>query len=211
MDFPTHLRIGGLLYTWIQQTYLVRLHKAAFLYGCIEPDYEHLFEAAKNLKGHHCYEDSLKDVLKMYEDLPPVGGDRFSFQLGRLCHYLMDFSCFPHTEMSNMSPLAHILYEKQMGMEAILFSRKLFYKSLDELPACNSRAVPDMIQYIHEKYRQYCQFGKKGRQMQMAYDVSFACISCATVIAAYLDYCSVPVLPIEQPIKALPAAMFSIF
>lgn len=209
MDFPSHLRIGGLLYSWIKQTYMIKLHKAAFLYGCIKPDYEHLFCAAKDLKDHHTYKHCFELVLKMYEDMPPVGGPQFSLELGRICHYLMDFCTFPHCEASDFSLLQHILYEKQMGIESIFYTHRLFHAMIIKLPLHTVTTIPSMIEYIHKEYLAKSQ-QLTSLQEQMACDIAFACINCTSVTSAYFAECHVPAAPEPVALRELPAAMYSI-
>lgn len=193
LDFPTHLKIGLLAGRWIEQTYGTSVLSPAFLWGCIEPDYEHLAGGLKEPKKRHTFQQDKEKIAQKIQALPAV--EAFTshelFQLGQIMHYLMDFHCYPHNADSfDISVVRHVLYEKQMGMTSIFYFNALFSKACREIDplslACNDPA--SVMNYLHTRYLHESGKFKKNRD-QMILDVAFASMCCTAIAAGYLERC----------------------
>ena len=193
LDFPTHLKIGLLVGRWLEQTYQVSVLSPAFLWGCIEPDYEHLVKGLTAPKKRHTFEQNSDEIAEKIRSFSAV--EAFSnkdlFALGQVMHYLMDFFCYPHNSNNfDISVARHVLYEKQMGMTSLFYFGALFAKArkeIDPLSFLDGDPLP-IIQYLHIRYLKESGNFEKFRE-QMILDVAFASVCCSAIAAGYLERC----------------------
>ena len=107
MNFVTHIAMADLIFNEVSELY--ELNKVAFIYGNIMPDVDPRFN-----KTPHMFEIDFEHIMALSEEL--VSGDfsvrTYSIKLGFLCHYICDFFCLYHSEISKFIQYkAHGVYE----------------------------------------------------------------------------------------------------
>ena len=114
---------------------------------------------------------SLEDIYKKYSE------NRFSQELGVICHFLCDFFCIPHNKRwefkSANAMKEHVIYEKDLSKVAKEFKiRKDIEKNI------NSEEIRSYIIYLQEEYEKVMDYNN---------DLDFAYYVCQSVINMILD------------------------
>jgi len=114
---------------------------------------------------------NLEDVYKKYSE------NRFSQELGVICHFLCDFFCIPHNKRwefkSANAMKEHVIYEKDLSKVAKEFKiRKDIEKNI------NSEEIRSYIIYLQEEYEKVMDYNN---------DLDFAYYVCQSVINMILD------------------------
>lgn len=114
---------------------------------------------------------SLDDIYKNYSE------NKFSQELGVICHFLCDFFCVPHNqrwEFKNANAMKeHITYEKELSKVAKEFKiRKEIEKNI------NSQEIRNYILYLQDEYEKVRDYNN---------DLYFSYYVCQSVINMILD------------------------
>lgn len=152
-----------------------------FIWGNIKPDCASKYK----FKKHYLDESldmvidkiqflaslSLEDIYKKYSE------NRFSQELGVICHFLCDFFCIPHNKRwefkSANAMKEHVIYEKDLSKVAKEFKiRKDIQKNI------NSEEIRNYILYLQEEYEKVMDYNN---------DLDFAYYVCQSVINMILD------------------------
>ena len=132
---------------------LPQLYRTAFLWGCVEPDfnyvtYLHGFLRHERLRGHnyqnaeHCM-DRLCGLLQLRD----VESVLAWYRLGKLVHYMSDAFTHAHNACFGGTIREHRSYEMQL--------QEKFLPALEEQPGqwhMDVDGVMDMIRSEHDKY-----------------------------------------------------------
>lgn len=116
----THKRIATDIYHSLRENKSY-INKNRFIWGNIKPD-----GASKYKLYKHYFKESFPIILKKINYLQAlneedfnneISKEKFSSELGVVCHFLCDYFCIPHYERwefkDNMKE--HVLYEKRLG------------------------------------------------------------------------------------------------
>lgn len=152
-----------------------------FIWGNIKPDCVSKYK----LKKHYLDESldmvvnkiqflsslSLDDIYKNYSE------NKFSQELGVVCHFLCDFFCVPHNKRwefkSANAMKEHVMYEKDLSRVAKEFKiRKDIERSI------NSQEIRSYIIDLQKEYE---------KEMEYNNDLDFAYYVCQSVINMILD------------------------
>lgn len=152
-----------------------------FIWGNIKPDCASKYK----LKKHYMDESldmvvdkiqflsslTVSDIYKNYSE------NKFSQELGVVCHFLCDFFCIPHNkrwEFKSANAMKdHVMYEKDLSKVAKEFKiRKDIEKSI------NSQDIKSYIMYLLDEYE---------KTMDYDNDLDFAYYVCQSVINMILD------------------------
>lgn len=152
-----------------------------FIWGNIKPDCVSKYK----LKKHYMDESldmvvnkiqflsslSIEDIYKNYSE------NKFSQELGVVCHFLCDFFCIPHNKRwefkSANAMKEHVMYEKDLSKVAKEFKvRKEIEKSI------NSQEIRSYILYLQSEYEKVMEYDN---------DLDFAYYVCQSVINMILD------------------------
>lgn len=97
-----------------------QLYEKAFLWGCVEPDYNY-FTYLKGsiriepLRGHN-FQNARNSILRLAGRLQRCGcrGLWDYYRLGKLIHYISDAFTYPHNQHYGGSLKGHVLYEEKL-------------------------------------------------------------------------------------------------
>lgn len=152
-----------------------------FIWGNIKPDCVSKYK----LKKHYMDESldmvvnkiqflaslSLEDIYKDYSE------NKFSQELGVVCHFLCDFFCIPHNQRwefkSANAMKEHVMYEKDLSKIA---KELKIRKEIDR--SVSSEEIRSYIIYLQNEYE---------KTMEYDNDLDFAYYICQSVINMILD------------------------
>lgn len=160
MYFFTHLFISKVLYQHFASE--IELNKRAFAYGNIKPD------IPSSCNKEHTLDNYLYTVSNLANQLiqEELSIERFSVQLGEICHYICDFFCYYHVfeEIYN-NKLLHFCYEIRLHYKLMHIYSKHKFKVVP------SKLKPrlDIHLMVLEKRSDYF-----SRPMSMLRDIEFA-------------------------------------
>jgi hypothetical protein len=129
-------------------------YEKAFLFGCIEPDYNILTYLKGSVKiqllrGHN-FKNSEKCMLRIIErlQLRKLWGMQEYYRFGKLIHYISDAFTYPHNETYSKSIREHRNYEKMLNC---------YFKNYITIPKSMpiesfGKSVVDAINLIHQEY-----------------------------------------------------------
>ncbi|MEG1483706.1 zinc dependent phospholipase C family protein [Clostridium sp.] len=159
----------------------VLINENHFIWGNIKPDCASKYK----LKKHYMDESldmvvnkiqflsslSIEDIYKNHSE------NKFSQELGVVCHFLCDFFCIPHNkrwEFKSASAMKeHVMYEKDLSKVAKEFKvRKDIERSI------NSEEIRSYILYLQDEYEKIMEYDN---------DLDFAYYVCQSVINMILD------------------------
>lgn len=159
----------------------VLINQNHFIWGNIKPDCASKYK----LKKHYMDESldmvvnkiqflsslSIEDIYKNYSE------NKFSQELGVVCHFLCDFFCIPHNkrwEFKSANVMKeHVMYEKDLSKVAKEFKiRKDIERSI------NSEEIRSYILYLQGEYEKVMEYDN---------DLDFAYYVCQSVINMILD------------------------
>lgn len=159
----------------------VLINQNHFIWGNIKPDCASKYK----LKKHYMDESldmvvskiqflsslSIEDIYKNYSE------NKFSQELGVVCHFLCDFFCIPHNKRwefkSANAMKEHVMYEKDLSKVAKEFKvRKDIERSI------NSQEIRSYILYLQGEYEKIMEYDN---------DLDFAYYVCQSVINMILD------------------------
>ncbi|MBF4694265.1 zinc dependent phospholipase C family protein [Fusibacter ferrireducens] len=126
MNFMTHITMANLIFSEVKELY--ELNRVAFIYGNVMPDVDPRFN-----KTPHMFDNDLERILALSEEL--VTGDfsvnTYSVRLGFLCHYICDFFCLYHSEISKFIQYReHGIYEIKLHFVLKKMLRFQFFKTM---------------------------------------------------------------------------------
>ncbi|MGL5086211.1 MAG: zinc dependent phospholipase C family protein [Clostridium sp.] len=157
------------------------INETHFIWGNIKPDCASKYKLKK-----HYMDESLDMVVKKIQFLSSLSlqdiyknndENRFSQELGVVCHFLCDFFCVPHNKRwefkSANAMKEHVLYEKDLSKVAKEFKiRKDMQRNLKP---------KDIEEYILNLQKDY------EAVMEYDNDLDFAYYVCQSVINMILD------------------------
>lgn len=150
MKKRSHILIGRYLNEL--QAFEKRRHEKAFLFGCVEPDYNYLTYLKGALtvgftRGHNfkkAQQNLRKTIVKLQKNrcLPILK----YYRLGKLMHYVADAFTSPHNDV--FSAADHIDYEKRLHIQLIM-------DIADPFGIFQSRVGGSLIEYFAKKHQEY--------------------------------------------------------
>ena len=132
MLYKTHLEIGENTFNTIEGRGRNLIDKKSFLKGNILPDISPKYRLKKH--GRKQFEEIIDEKVKALSRLSSdeiinhLGKEKFSIELGVVCHFLCDFFSLPHDEewsFKESVTLKHVLYEKKLHK---VFSKDIIIK-----------------------------------------------------------------------------------
>lgn len=167
----THKRIGTDIYHSLRDNKSF-INKNRFIWGNIKPD-----GASKYKLYKHYFKESSPIILEKIEYLSSlkeedfgteISREKFSSELGVVCHFLCDYFCIPHYERwefkDNMKD--HILYEKKLGKVS-----KFYTPIFSAYPKIGN--VTEFIAIMQEEY---------AKEKDYVRDLDFAYFICNAVV-----------------------------
>ncbi|MGG5461946.1 zinc dependent phospholipase C family protein [Clostridium sp. B9] len=121
MLYKTHLEIGENTFKVINGRGKKILNHKSFLKGNVLPDISPKYRLKKH--GRKQFENIIKEKISYLTSLTTedilnnLGKEKFSIELGVICHFLCDFFSLPHDEewgFKESVTLKHVMYEKRM-------------------------------------------------------------------------------------------------
>lgn len=106
----THVTIALILYGHFKKK--MKLDKTSFIYGNIKPDLSY-----KLIKKAHIMENHFRNVCESSKALmeKPMDREKFSVELGQICHYVSDFFCKYHLNREVFHKFGgHFLHEVRL-------------------------------------------------------------------------------------------------
>lgn len=157
------------------------INESHFIWGNIKPDCASKYKFKK-----HYMDESLEMVVKKIQFLSSLSlqdiyrnndENRFSQELGVICHFLCDFFCVPHNKRwefkSANAMKEHVLYEKDLSKVAREFKSKS-----DIERNINSKEIESYILNLQVEYEKVMEYDN---------DLEFAYYVCQSVINMILD------------------------
>lgn len=152
-----------------------------FIWGNIKPDCVSKYKLKK-----HYLDESLDMVVNKIQFLSSLSLDdiyknhsenKFSQELGVVCHFLCDFFCVPHNKRwefkSANAMKEHVMYEKDLSKIAKEFKiRKDIERSI------NSQEIRSYIMDLQQEYEKVMEYNN---------DLDFAYYVCQSIINMILD------------------------
>ncbi|MGU8477178.1 zinc dependent phospholipase C family protein [Clostridium perfringens] len=132
MLYKTHLEIGENTFNTIEGRGRNLIDKKSFLKGNVLPDISPKYRLKKH--GRKQFEEIIEEKivnlsrLSSDEIINNLGKEKFSIELGVICHFLCDFFSLPHDEewgFKESVTLKHVLYEKKLHK---VFTRDMIIK-----------------------------------------------------------------------------------
>lgn len=132
MLYKTHLEIGENTFNTIEGRGRNLIDKKSFLKGNVLPDISPKYRLKKH--GRKQFEEIIEEKianlsrLSSDEIIDNLGKEKFSIELGVICHFLCDFFSLPHDEewgFKESVTLKHVLYEKKLHK---VFTRDMIIK-----------------------------------------------------------------------------------
>lgn len=115
MNTFSHLLIGKRLHAYLEEGHGIRLNKASFLFGNLQPDIKRFYKQRPHQPdGWGRYIKSEIRKLTSYKQESTRFGRNYSRRLGVICHFYTDFCCFPHTKAYEGSSYQHMKYEWEL-------------------------------------------------------------------------------------------------
>ncbi len=151
MKKKSHILLGRYLND--MQAFVKPLYEKAFLFGCVEPDYNYftyikgaLTEGA--LRGHN-FKKAQQNLLRTIEKLEKEKHLTILryYRLGKLIHYIADAFTSPHNE--SYSAAGHRTYEIRLHSELV----KDIADSFEMSQTILGGSVMEYLISIHEQYR----------------------------------------------------------
>lgn len=121
MLYKTHLEIGENILNSISGRGRMLIDPKSFLKGNVLPDISPKYRLKKH--GRRQFEKIIKEKvsylikLSSEEVKEKLGKEKFSIEVGIVCHFLCDFFSLPHDEewgIKESVTLKHVMYEKRM-------------------------------------------------------------------------------------------------
>ncbi len=175
----THIIIANNILNEANGTKIYLINKKRFIWGNIKPDCASKYKLMK-----HYYDESIEMILNKIKLLSSLsvediyydfGKNKFSEELGVICHFLCDFFCIPHNQRWEFkhSMKKHVLYEKKLAKFAKLYKPKSYINS--------NLSLSDIEDFIVEHLEKY----KKEESFKN--DLSYAYFICNSVMNAILN------------------------
>lgn len=175
----THIIIANNILNQANGTKIYLINKKRFIWGNIKPDCVSKYKLMK-----HYYDESIEIILDKIKLLSSLsvediyygfGKNKFSEELGVICHFLCDFFCIPHNQRWEFkhSMKKHVLYEKKLAKFAKLYRPKSYINST--LSLLN---IEEFIVENQEKYKKEESYGN---------DLSYSYFICNSVMNMILN------------------------
>lgn len=175
----THVFIGKKIFESIDnesKDFSKLINKKYFLYGNIKPDC--LFQ---DTPSHHKREEALSYVVEKINELKVYNLDtqedinRFSLELGIICHFLADFYCKPHVRRwgdytgfkRSIKGVEHIFYEFKIG----------FYKGeVNRVISSKYHSINNHTEFIRDTFVKY------EEDINLKKDIYYATFACRNIV-----------------------------
>ncbi|MBO3372914.1 zinc dependent phospholipase C family protein [Clostridium perfringens] len=132
MLYKTHLEIGENTFNTIEGRGRNLIDKRSFLKGNVLPDISPKYRLKKHGRKQfeEIIDEKVKELSRLSSDeiINHLGKEKFSIELGVICHFLCDFFSLPHDEewgFKESVTLKHVLYEKKLHK---VFSKDIIIK-----------------------------------------------------------------------------------
>lgn len=185
MKTSSHKKFGLIMINNIMP-FVSYMQKKAFLFGCVEPDYNFItyFRGSikhTTLRGHN-YNNSIEYMRSTVNKL--IKEDKWGiidyYRFGKLTHYILDSFTFPHNENYTGRIAEHVRYENFLAKE---FDEKI--KSLDwSIKYGNILSIISFIEAYHKKYLEE----QPGINTDIKYSVIAVNVT-ASLLLPYEIYC----------------------
>jgi len=133
LNTVNHLYMARIVYRYLRKRYGYKMNRSEFLMGNIAPD----FYPNVVLKPHTIanYSDKIKRELWLLYNAHDNYKQRpeYFLRLGRVCHYVSDFFCYPHNVKFCGTSREHFKYEYRLSRHCKQNIKKLY--AIDFLPA----------------------------------------------------------------------------
>lgn len=155
MLYKTHIEIGENTLKTIEGRGRKLIDEKSFLKGNVLPDISPKYRLKKH--GRKQFENIIKKKiahltgLNSYNVINQLGKEKFSIELGVICHFLCDFFSLPHDEewgFKESVTLKHVLYEKKLHR---VLSKKVIIS--DSYKILGNSNYDDFLKKSLEKYR----------------------------------------------------------
>ena len=128
-------------------------YKKAFLWGCVEPDYNVLTylkgsRSIQPFRGHN-FKNAEHFILGMIGQLERTKrwGIKEYYRLGKLIHYISDAFTYPHNEHCSESLKGHLRYEGELHN-----SFRDFVAAPQKKPEESASSVEEYVLSAHRRY-----------------------------------------------------------
>ena len=149
MMMNTHIILGQNIYNMMNNEGKYLISKNRFIWGNVKPDCASKYKFKK-----HYYDESIEMILKKIHFLSSLtaysinkyyGRNKFSEELGVVCHFLCDFFCLPHNQRWEFKQCIkdHVSYENRLGKLAKDYTPK----KQDNIPVDNTNLLDVLINY----------------------------------------------------------------
>lgn len=155
MLYKTHIEIGENTLNTIEGRGRKLIDGKSFLKGNVLPDISPKYRLKKHSRKQ--FENIIKEKivyltdLNSYNVINNLGKEKFSIELGVICHFLCDFFSLPHDEewgFKESVTLKHVLYEKKLHR---VLNKKLIIS--DSYKILGNSNYDDFFRKSLEKYR----------------------------------------------------------
>lgn len=175
----THIILANNILRQANGKKLYLINKKRFIWGNIKPDCASKYKFKK-----HYYDESITMILDKIKELSSLsvediyynfGKNKFSEELGVVCHFLCDFFCIPHNQRWEFkhSMKKHVVYEQKLAKFAKLYRFKGYIDS--------NLSIDDLEEFItshQEKYKEEESFKN---------DLSYSYFICNSIINMILN------------------------
>lgn len=179
MLMNTHMMIANNILNEANGKKVYLINRKRFIWGNVKPDCASKYKLQK-----HYYDESIDMILDKIEFLSSMsisdlyydyGKNKFSEELGVVCHFLCDFFCVPHNQRweFKIAMKKHVLYEKRLAKVAKSFIPGTYMDM--------NLSVMDIRQFIEKHQKGY------KKTTSFSNDLDYAYFICNTVVNAILN------------------------
>lgn len=206
MRRKSHYQLG-LYLTYIYMSNAESHYKQAFLFGCMEPDWNPASYLKGSLRYHllrgHNYSNAKKYIEKLLSQLGRKQEISIldCYRTGKLIHYVLDAFTYVHNDIASQKLTNHRRYE--------ILLQERFLSFLSSAPMCAYLHPPDLTSFLDERHIHYLQLSPEYHN-----DSCFA-ITVSSVIASSIltkvkparrnlpsGFCSCFTdIPVSQPLR----------
>ena len=175
----THIFIGKIVLEVMEsedEFIFHKLNKKLFVYGNVKPDV-----TFQKIPVEHKREEALSFVLEKIDELKnmelnsKIDIDRFSLNLGIICHFLSDFYCMPHVKRwGDYKGIKRVI----KGVEHIYYEFKIsFYKDeIRKVVQNKYYPVNNPEEFILDSFEMY------KNDINLKKDVYYATLICSSIV-----------------------------
>lgn len=184
MNSFSHIKIGKLVFSYLEKKQGLPLSRTAFLWGNVCPDFTiTLVTNPHYTKNFFAPVTGQMLALSQTSAAPFYESAAFSKRLGEICHFLADFFCLAHNETFCQNMAQHVLYEKKLdayltGNPKVLTDVMAFIQA-QPAPFCGG--AEELLKSLPRLHRDYL-----GAKKSFDTDLSFILYACCTAAGVIL-------------------------